>query len=206
MDSGSREALRGVLGVAQERGLVGPGSVEVHIEHALRWADLLPAADAFLDLGSGGGVPGLVVALVRPSVRATLLDARRRSAVWLAAGVERLDLGHRVQVVCERAEVAAREPVLRERFPLVLARGFGPPATTAECGSGFVRVGGTLSASEPPEERADRWPEPGLAELGLGPAARVSSGEACFVMIPKTSRLDDRWPRREGRPHRRPLW
>ena len=93
MDLGSRETLREVLGVAQERGLVGPGSVEAHIEHALGWADRLPAADAFLDLGSGGGVPGLVVAVVRESVRATLLDARRRSAIWLETAVERLDLG-----------------------------------------------------------------------------------------------------------------
>ena len=206
MDLGSRETLREVLGVAQERGLVGPGSVEAHIEHALGWADRLPAADAFLDLGSGGGVPGLVVALVRESVRATLLDARRRSAIWLETAVERLDLGERVQVLCARAEVAAREPALRERFPLVLARGFGPPATTAECGSGFVCVGGILSVSEPPEERAGRWPELGLAELGLGPAALVSSDGARFVMVKKTGPIDDRWPRREGRPHRRPLW
>ena len=206
MDPGSRETLRELLESARGLGLVGPGPVDAQVEHALRWAERLPPTTEFLDLGSGAGLPGLVVTLAWERARATLLDSRHRSAAFLEVAVGRLQIADRVQVVCERAEVAARLPDLRGRFALVLARGFGPPAATAECGAGFLGVGGTLSVSEPPDVQVGRWPEDRLAELGLGAAQRVSSGETCFVMLRKVSALDDRWPRRDGRPHRRPLW
>lgn len=206
MDPGSLAVLRELLRTAQAIGLVGPGPVDAHVAHALHWVDRLPEVDAFLDLGSGAGLPGLAVVLAREDTRATLLDARQRSATWLDAAVERLDVGRRVQVLCARAEVAARDPALREQFPLVVARGFGSPAATAECAAGFLRIGGVLSVSEPPEERGDRWPCDRLGELGLGPAVLESSGPFRFVVIPKVGPIAARWPRRDGRPRRRPLW
>jgi len=115
-----------------------------------------------------------------------------------------------VDVVEARAEEAARRPELREAFAGVVARSFGPPAVTAECAVGFLRLGARLVVSEPPDTGASpssssRWPPDGLAVLGLGPAVRGGEPEASFVTVEKI-RSDDRWPRRVGLSAKRPQW
>lgn len=202
-----RRLLIGVLEGAQEIGLLGPGPVGAHVDHSDAWADALGAPPpSFLDLGSGGGVPGLVFALRWPEARATLLDARARSVTWLAEAVDRLGVADRVEVIQARAEVAGRSPDLREAFALVVARGFGPPAVTAECAGAFLAVGGRLSVSEPPGGDPGRWPPDGLHTLGLRQVGAPRAEEASFVLIEKVAEQGTKWPRREGTPGRRPLW
>ena len=162
-----------------------------------------------LDLGSGGGLPGLVVAIYRPDLDLTLVEARQRACRFLREAVASLDLA-RVTVVEARAEDAARRPALRETFDAVVARSFGPPAVTAECAVGFLRPGGRLVVSEPPgagapEPTAARWPLPGLEELGFSPPVAGGGPGASFVVLEKT-KSDDRWPRRVGVPAKRPIW
>jgi 16S rRNA (guanine527-N7)-methyltransferase len=199
--------LLGVLEGAQDIGLLGPGPVGAHIDHSEAWAGALgPSPPSFLDLGSGGGVPGLVLALRWPETRATLLDARARSVAWLADAADRLGLGDRVEVVQARAEVAGRDPELRETFALVVSRGFGAPAVTAECGSAFLAVGGRLSVSEPPGGDPGRWPPERLRDVGLQEIAAPQGKGASFVLLEKVEALGAKWPRREGTPGRRPLW
>jgi 16S rRNA (guanine527-N7)-methyltransferase len=202
-----RRRLLGLLQGAQDLGLVGPGPPEAHLDHTRAWAEALgvPPA-AFLDLGSGGGVPGLPLAMEWPTARATLLDSRHRSVGWIEDAVDRLGWASRVTAICERAETMGRDAELRESFPLVVARGFGAPAVTAECGSAFVSVGGRLSVSEPPGGDAARWPAEGLETLGLRLAETRVVGEASFVMLETVEGLGDRCPRRVGKPGQRPLW
>ncbi len=202
-----RHQLLGVLQGAQDLGLIGPGPPAAHLDHTRAWADALgDPPDSFLDLGSGGGVPGLALMLEWPDARATLLDSRHRSVEWITDAVTRLGWGDRVTAICERAETAGRDPHLREAFPLVVARGFGAPAVTAECGSPFVLVGGRLSVSEPPGGDTTRWPSDPLATLGLRLVETRVVGEASFVVLEKVAAVDDRWPRRVGKPAHRPLW
>jgi 16S rRNA (guanine527-N7)-methyltransferase len=162
-----------------------------------------------LDLGSGGGLPGLVVATSRPDLDLTLLEARQRACRFLREAVLTLGLA-RVSVVEARAEAAARRPDLRETFDAAVARSFGPPAVTAECAVGFLRPGGRLVVSEPPggegpERTAARWPVTGLEELGFAPPVAGGGPGASFVVMEKT-KSDDRWPRRVGVPAKRPIW
>lgn len=198
------ESLIAVLADAQRIGHLGPAPVSEHIEHARAWSRVLEPAD-FLDLGSGGGVPGLVLALEWPEVRGRLLDGQRRRADWLRAAIARLGLAERVDVVEGRAEELGHDPALRESVPLVVARGFGPPAETAECGSAFVRPGGILSVSEPPAPRW-RWPEADLEVIGLGIPRRVVQDRRSFVILPKSSPLGNSFPRRRTIRLRAPLW
>lgn len=199
--------LLALLQGAQDVGLIGPGPVAAHLDHSRAWAEALGDPPAtFLDLGSGGGVPGLPLALVWPSARATLLDSRQRSVSWIEDAVAQLDWESRVTAICERAEAAGRDPELRERFALVVARGFGPPAVSAECGSPFVSVGGRLSVSEPPGGDPARWPAEQLEDLGLRLAETRVVGEASFVVLDKVEAVADRYPRRVGKPGHRPLW
>lgn len=209
------DRLRDLLVRARDLGLLGPGPVEDHLVHARAWAAVLAdPPEHGLDLGSGAGVPGLVLAAAWPASRWTLLDAGQRRGEWLQAAVGELGCADRVEVVVNRAETAARTERLREQCDLVVARGFGPPAVTAECATGFLRVGGRLSVSEPPPEEGpaggpaapeERWPEAELSVLGFD-APRFVRQDAGFVILRKTTRTDARWPRRDGVPQRRPLW
>lgn len=210
------DRLREVLERARRIGLLGPAPVEDHLAHARAWALALgEPPPRVLDLGSGAGVPGLALAEAWPDTVWTLLDAARRRGEWLVQAVRELGLVDRVAVVVGRAETLARSDELRDGFGLVVARGFGSPATTAECATGFLALGGRLSVSEPPvggraesgpsATPSDRWPVPNLAELGFGPPHFVR-GRAGFVILRKTTRTDPRWPRRDGVPQHRPLW
>ncbi|MFP4511587.1 MAG: 16S rRNA (guanine(527)-N(7))-methyltransferase RsmG [Acidimicrobiales bacterium] len=199
------DRLVGVLERARAVGLLGPGPVEVHLAHAEALVSLLGrigvAPRVALDLGSGGGVPGLILALGSPSSRWTLLDAAARRTAFLEAAVRELELDDRVQVVQGRAEVVGRDPQHRGRYDLVTARSFGPPAVTAECGAPLLRVGGWLAVSEPPEPAPERWPARELAELGLEVVAQDS-----WMLAQQQMAAPEQVPRRDGIPRKRPRW
>jgi 16S rRNA (guanine527-N7)-methyltransferase len=208
-------ALVAVLEESQSQGFLGSGPVEAHLDHARGFAasPSVGAPRRFLDLGSGGGVPGLVLATLEwPSTDVVLLDAGERRCVFLAWAVEELGLAARVTVRRGRAEEAGRDVALRGGFDLVVARSFASPAVTAECAAPFLQVGGRLVVSEPPEddepdsvERPRRWPEEGLAELGLRPLARWASPFA-YQAFEQVAPCADRYPRRTGVPSKRPLF
>jgi 16S rRNA (guanine527-N7)-methyltransferase len=205
----TRRRLKVLLEDGRERGALGPGPVEAHLEHSEKLAATVDGAFAgrFLDLGSGGGIPGLVLLAAWPGATGTLLDAQRRRCWFLEAAVREVGVEARATVACGRAEVLARRPDLRGAYDLVVARGFGSPATTAECAVGFLRRGGRLVVSEPPgDPDPARWPAEGLGELGLaGPEVRGGSGGR-FAVLTAEAPPAARWPRRDGVPGRRPLW
>ncbi len=195
-----------VLEDARRLGLIGPGHLLPHLDHALGFG---PAGGVCLDLGSGAGLPGLPLALAWPESRWTLIDGGVRRVEFLVEAVRALGIADRVTVVEGRAEELARREGLRGRFDLVVARGFGPPAVTAECGAGFLAVGGRLVVSEPPGGRPDRWPSVGLAMLGLEPVegeGTREAGGAAYQVLRQAAPCPDRFPRRVGIPAKRPLF
>jgi 16S rRNA (guanine527-N7)-methyltransferase len=213
--------LDGVLERSRSLGFLGPGSVRVHVEHAAGFAAGVPVAPgSVLDLGSGGGVPGLVLARRWPGCELVLLDAGERRCDFLRSAVRDLGLDDRVRVVRGRAEEAGRDPALRGRFDVVVARGFGPPPVTAECGAPFLRVGGRLIVSDPPRDGdgepgggdgsgagADdvRWPPAGVAPLGLV-VGRAWRRPFHYQELRQQHPCPDRYPRRNGVPAKRPLF
>ena len=162
--------------------------------------------DRALDLGSGAGVPGLVLAVRWPATSFVLLDASARRTAALAAAVAELRLGERVEVRTGRAEDAGRDPLLRASVDVVTARSFGPPAVVAECGAPFLRVGGVLLVAEPPGGDADRWPARGLGLVGLHDDGVVTAGEATVRRLRLGEAVDDTYPRANGVPRTRPLF
>lgn len=203
------DGLVALLLEAQGIGLVGPGPVQAHIEHARGFATVLvDRPDGIvLDLGSGAGLPGLVLALEWPESQWIFLDGRARSAEFLVNAVQQLALGHRVTVVAERAEVAAHDPAYRTRLDVVVARSVASPAVVAECAAGFLIEGGSLVVSEPPPSTGTRWDAEGLARLGMGPARIVETmGRFHFSVVQQRLRCPPSYPRRTGVPARRPLF
>ena len=159
-----------------------------------------------MDLGSGGGVPGLVLATVWPGSSWTLVEANKRRASFLREAAAQLGCSARVQVVAERAEVVGRDGAHRGAYPLVVARSFGPPAVTAECAAPLLAPGGLLVVSEPPAGDGTRWPAAGLARLGAVPERVARTARGTFQLIRQASPCPDRYPRRVGVPAKRPLF
>jgi 16S rRNA (guanine527-N7)-methyltransferase len=189
-----------VLEEARNLGFLGPGPLEPHVAHAdgyqMAWEGPPPAAA--VDLGSGGGLPGLPLALAWPTTVWLLVEGNGRRARFLAQAARRLGIDGRVQVRADRAEMLGRDVGERGRYQAVVARGFGPPAVTAECGAPFLAVGGRLLTSEPPDLRP--WPPDPLDELGL-----VAEGRRGGVMVLRQSApCPERFPRRA--PAKRPLF
>lgn len=200
--------LLAVLDAARSRGAIGPAALGEQIVHALGFLVAWPALEgsaAILDLGSGGGLPGLVLAARLPDVRFCLLDGSVERARWLEGAVEKLGWADRVCVVAERAEVAAHRPELRGAFSGVVARGFGRPATTAECGAGFLAPAGALVVSGPPGGRPERWPAGPLGALGLE-LVGVTVEPRSFAILRCVAPCPETYPRRLGVPVRRPLF
>jgi 16S rRNA (guanine527-N7)-methyltransferase len=141
------ERLIEVLDRAQTLGFLGPGSVAPHIEHSRRYSALLTEARSVLDLGSGGGLPGLVLVQDLPEATIVLLDARQGRVDALSRAIGALDARGRARAVCAQAEVAGHDVRYRGQFDVVVARLFGPLSWTLECAAGFVRLGGLVVVS-----------------------------------------------------------
>jgi 16S rRNA (guanine527-N7)-methyltransferase len=211
--------LYDVLAEAREVGFLGPGPLEPQLRHAEGFATVArrlvvagPAPPRLIDLGSGGGLPGLVVAERWSEAEVVLLDANRRRTAFLRRAVDRLGLSGRVTVLQGRAEVCGRQEGLRGSFDGVLARSFGRPAVVAECAAPLLRVDGWLVVSEPPtgppgidDDDGSRWPEGPLQLLGLERAALVHEGFDYRTLRQRTP-CPERFPRRNGVPSKRPLF
>lgn len=215
------------LARAQRLGFFGDGPLEPAVEHAYGFAEAAAAAHArrgardwagparFVDLGSGGGLPGLVLATLWPRATGILVDGNERRSAHLVQAVEEAGWQDRIAVLHVRAEVAGRRQELRGEADLVVARSFGPPAATAECAAPFLCVGGFLIVSEPPagagagagaaSPGGDRWPPAPLAELGLRPVGE-ERGRFGYQVLVQESPCPERFPRRDGVPAKRPLY
>jgi 16S rRNA (guanine527-N7)-methyltransferase len=160
-------ALVDALLDAQRLGFLGSRPIPEVIEHARGFVRALRAREndrvieSVLDLGSGGGVPGLIIAHDLPAVHLTLLDRRAKRTDALERLVRRLGWQDRITVAC--ADVTTFVP--DTPFDAVVARGFGPPEFTLTQAARLVCAGGPIVISEPPG--VDRWDDQLLAELGL---------------------------------------
>lgn len=201
-------SLEDVLEEAKDLGFLGPGPVAGHVEHAAGFVQAVgePHPTRVVDLGSGGGLPGLVIAAAWPGAALVLLDANERRARFLGEAVRKLGLDGRVHVAHLRAEDAGRDEGFRGRADLVVARSFGPPAVTAECAAPLLAVGGRLVVSEPPDEETERWPETSVATFGLRPVARLEQAFSRFQILRQEEPCPVRFPRRVGVPAKRPLF
>jgi 16S rRNA (guanine527-N7)-methyltransferase len=168
-----------VLRTAQGVGLLGTRPVAEVVAHARDfvialaeiksestsgpdWTGSSSGRATVVDIGSGGGIPGLVVATDRPDLSVTLVDRRQKCTDYLERAVAALGFRDRVTVWCcdTSALIGAGE-----QFDAVTARGFGPPSRTLRVAEKLVRPGGRIVISEPPE--GDRWSSELLDRLGL---------------------------------------
>ena len=174
-----------------------------HIDESV---ELLEAADpasgaAIVDVGSGAGIPGAVMAILRPDLQVTLLEADARKAAFLDHVTGLLGLP-RVTVSNTRAESAGHDPRLREAFDLAVSRAAAEPPALCELALPLVRVGGRLIALV--SDAAAAAPSCAASSAAMGGAIPGMAGRHLLV-VQKIASTDQRYPRRAGVPRRHPL-
>jgi 16S rRNA (guanine527-N7)-methyltransferase len=185
--------------------------------HLLDSLAALPLIDAMaprqvIDLGSGGGIPGLPLALARPDVQWTLVDSVGKKAAILAEFAAALGLRN-VVVVADRAEALGRDAAHRERHDLVAARACAALPVLAELALPLLAVGGSLLAWKGRLTEGDDEVRRGRAAIGQLGGGRLriidpgipALGGHRFVVVLKERSTAARFPRRPGEPGRRPL-
>lgn len=189
--------------------------LEKHLLDALLGAPLLApegrAPGSLVDVGSGGGVPGIPLAILWPAARVLLLEAEARKAEFLREAARELGLAG-VEVVAGRAEVLGRDPARRDRFQAGTLRAVGPVGTCLELGLPFLAPGGRLLLYRGPSGAAEELAEAravapllGGGEVDAREVALPSGARRWLIRVEKALATPERYPRRDGVPARRPL-
>jgi 16S rRNA (guanine527-N7)-methyltransferase len=188
-------------------GLVSRPAAEL-IDDSLVLLEHLGEAGKLVDVGSGGGLPGLPLKIARPGLRLTLVEADQAKAAFLVRACAALGLQD-VEVLAMRAEVLGQDPRYRESFDVAVARALAPMPVLAELCLPLVKVGGRLLAQKTGSEDLDgavRAIDAVGGALNRVVAAPSSARRAgTVVIVDKVRTTPPTYPRRPGVPARKPL-
>lgn len=181
-------------------------SAGVAAAHASEAAGEKAGAMKVIDIGSGGGVPAIPLAIVMPDVRFTLVDSTGKKVEYLQGTSNELDLKN-VRVLNARAEMLGQDRrTHREKYDVATARALGHLAVVIELCGPLVRPGGIViavkgaKAEQELEEAKDA-----LGKVGLRHVQTIETTTGRLVILEKTTRTPRLYPRRDGEPSRVPL-
>ena len=157
-----------------------------------------------IDIGSGGGLPAVPMAIAMPQVQFTLLEANTRKCAFLEQVAATMGLAN-VAVAAGRAEELGHQPALREQFDRAISRAAAPPAVLLELALPFVRPGGDLVAQVSPVDPHLLEPAARLLGGGSPRLERPGDGVGTLLVVPKLGATPAGFPRRTGVPNRKPL-
>ena len=193
--------------ISEWPGLVS-GSAADLVDDSLVLLEHLGDAKKLVDVGSGGGLPGLPLKIARPELEVTLVEADQDKAAFLVRACAALGLLG-VEVLARRAEEAGQDPLYREAFDIAVARALAPMPVLAELCLPLVRVGGRLLAQKTAREEVDRAARAievlGGALSSVTAAPSTARGAGTVVIVDKIRPTPPAYPRRAGVPNRRPL-
>jgi len=192
------EAIKQYVDILSSRGvewgLLGPREGDRlwdrHVLNSIALSPLLPEGSTVVDVGSGAGLPGLPLALLRPDLTVTLLESLLRRTEFLQLAIDELGLGDRVRVVRARAEEH------RGRYDVVTARAVAPLERLVGWCSCLIAPGGFMVALKGASASAEL-----AAAAGTLRRDRLS-GVVRELPVPGTDELT--WAveiRRHGAPH-----
>ena len=172
---------------------------------------LVTEASSLIDVGSGAGFPGLVLAMAKPGLRVTLLDAQQKRLGFLQAVCEATGTTN-AETVHARAEDGARRKELREQFDLAAARAVAPVDVLSEYLLPYVRIGGCALCWKGPalkEELASGRRAAhllgGSLEMPVSCPVEGREWEHLILPIRKVQSTPKQYPRKAGTPKQKPL-
>lgn len=163
-----------------------------------------------IDLGSGGGLPGIPLKVCRPSIEIFLMDSNRKKAAFLGEVIEQLKL-KKAHVLCGRAEEYGQNSDHREQYDLVLSKAVAEMAVLVELALPLLKQGGRAIFYKGPKGKGEaRETARALTACGGVLEAEwpyeLKDGEGRLLYsIRKISATPSKYPRRPGVPARRPL-
>ncbi len=167
--------------------------------------EAFPEGSRVIDVGSGGGLPGIPLAITMPSFAFTLLEATGKKASFLRRAAEELQLSN-LTVVEMRAEKAGQSPEHREHYDVAVARAVGPMSVIAELTVPLVKVGGRvllIKGQKADEELAAS--KKALHSLHVRHERTIDTPTGRIVVLDKPRKTPAGYPRRDGEPKRAPL-
>ena len=193
--------------ISEWPGLVSGPAADL-VSDSLVLLEHLDDARKLVDVGSGGGLPGLPLKIARPELSVTLIEADLDKAAFLVRACAALGLQD-VEVVARRAEEVGRDPLYREAFDVAVARALAPMPILAELCLPLVKVGGRLLAQKTSGEGVDRAARAidllGGAVNRVVAAPSTARGAGTVVIVDKVRLTPPAYPRRPGVPARKPL-
>jgi len=185
--------LEAVVATPGLTALSGDEARRVLLEDSLRAVELVSRFEGpIVDVGSGGGAPGIPLAHALPEREVTLLEASRRKCGFLERWTA--DLSH-LRVVCGRAE---EQPV--DTYGVAVAKALAPPPVAAEWCLPLVVPGGVVVLFVGPSAERDR-----VARVAEQLAAETAESPAGFLVLRKLGPTPEGFPRRPGMARKRPL-
>lgn len=185
-------------------------------KHFLDAVSCVPVLERFsprslMDVGTGGGMPGIPLKILFPELQVCLADSVKRKTAFLSDVVAKMGWDD-VTVLTERAELIGRMPEHRERYDVVIARALAAMPVLVEYLLPMVRVGGQMIAQKGASaEKETQAATEGIATLGgkvMGmEEVRMPGIEEphYFVIVEKVAATPEKYPRRVGIPTKRPL-
>jgi 16S rRNA (guanine527-N7)-methyltransferase len=171
----------------------------------------VPAGARLIDIGSGGGLPGVVLALCRGDLDITLLEATGKKVRFLKECINAMGL-KQVRAVQDRAETLGQNHAHRERYELAVSRAVGPMSLVLEYSLPLVKLGGRVLAMKGPkveaelDEAGDALDLLGAGDLQVFDAYPESfDKQLVIVSIVKARPTPSAYPRAPGEPRRKPL-
>ncbi len=160
-----------------------------------------------IDVGTGAGFPGMVIAVARPDIRMTLLDSLNKRVKFLEAVKDELSLD--VKCVHSRAEDAARNKEHRERYDYTVSRAIAPLPVLLELTVPFVKTGGCAIAYKGPTvseeiENSKRAAQVLACEVSIV-THEMDYGTRSLAIAKKNKPTKMIYPRKAGEPSRNPL-
>ncbi len=184
------------------------------IKHFLDCALLLDKVEIskgakVVDVGTGAGFPGMVLKILRPDIKLTLMDGLNKRLVFLSEVLAKLGL--EAETVHLRAEEAGKNPSYREKFDLVCARAVAELRTLCEYCLPLCKVGGVFCAMKGPSASEEvELSRKAVENLG-GKKAEIKTetltGQEVrtFVLVKKISQTPPKYPRASGKIQKQPL-
>jgi len=181
-----------------------------HVLESLALGRFVRGAGRVADIGSGGGLPGIPLAILLPGTRFALIEATGKKARFLERTAAALRMGN-VRVHNGRSETLARCGELRGRFDVVVARAVGSLAELVELALPLLAPDGRLlavkgrSVQREVDEAAGALEQVGGGMVGVHPLVPRSGGEGSVAIVRKLRATPERYPRLPGVPGKKPL-